>query len=142
MLLSQQLDSLFLNHQPESFSVQEIREAFLRFFVALLQNYKSYISQTGFLASDFVQSLGLGGSSAQFCESMVKTQLFQRFLGEREEVNDPEVRFFDESINAKINRSKKTSLMNFGRVDTKETTFLDDTSRMVSYLQGSLPPNV
>ena len=79
-----------------------------------------------------MQSLGLTLSSAEFCDGFTKTQLFHRFIEERREWNDPEVRFFDESINAKVNRSRKNTLINFGRAEVKDTAFLDDTSRMVS----------
>ena len=118
--------------QPEGFSTKEIREAFLRFFVALLQDYRAFLDETGFRAAEFIQSLNLVQCSADFCGELVKTQLFQRFLEERQEVNDAEVRFFDESIKAKINRSRRNALLNFGRADSKQTTFLDDTSWTVS----------
>jgi DENN domain-containing protein 5 len=122
--------------QPEGFSAQEVREAFLRFFVALLQNFRMYLTETDFQAAEFLLSLSLSQNSAEFCEGMMKTQLFNRFLEERRDCTDPEVRFFDESINAKINRSRKTALMNFGRSDVKDTTFLDDTTRVVSALEN------
>jgi hypothetical protein len=119
--------------QPDGFSTKEIRDAFLRFFVALLQNYRSYFNEAEFQAVEFVQSLSLSPNSFEFCQDFVKTQLFHRFLEERRELSDPEVRFFDESINAKVNRSKKNALMSFGRVEVKDTTFLDDASRVVSF---------
>lgn len=56
--------------------------------------------------------------------------MFQVFAVERvEDSNDPEVLFFDDSITAKINRSKKATLARGGK---KETKFLDDTGSMVS----------
>ena len=49
--------------------------------------------------------------------------MFQTFLEERRQCpNDPEVLYFDDSINAKFNRSKKATLI--GR--KKDTAFLDD----------------
>ena len=90
-----------------------------------------YLSDSDFQAADFVQSLGLSPSSTEFCDGFTKTQLFHRFIEERRDWNDPEVRFFDESINAKVNRSRKNTLMNFGRSEVKDTAFLDDTSRVV-----------
>lgn len=121
--------------QPEGFSARAIREAFLRFFVAVLQNYRMFMNDDGFHAAEFVQSLGFGPNSAAFCNAFVTTQLFDRFIEERRESQcDHEVRFFDESINAKVNRSKKNVLINFGLADVKDTAFLDDSSRGVSSL--------
>jgi hypothetical protein len=54
--------------------------------------------------------------------------MFQSFFYERaENSDDPEVRFFDESIAAKISRSKKAALGNMGR-GKKNSTFLNDTT--------------
>jgi hypothetical protein len=60
--------------------------------------------------------------------------MFDCFIQERHELpNDPEVRFFDESITAKVNRSKKVALTQMGRGGKKkETAFLNDTSDEVS----------
>lgn len=57
--------------------------------------------------------------------------MFHGFTEERgESPHDPEVLFFDHSINAKINRSKKVTLT--GR--KKETSFLNDNRSMVGIL--------
>lgn len=87
----------------------------MRFFVSLLQNYRLYMSETEFRDKEFVDSLALTPGCADFVRRMLKTQLFDRFIEERREVEDPEVKLFDESIAAKINRSKKTVLTNIGR---------------------------
>ena len=56
--------------------------------------------------------------------SLLDTQLFATFIFERGEGPlDPEIRFFDESITAKQNRSKKMVLARGGK---KQTSFLDD----------------
>ncbi|GKZ00040.1 hypothetical protein MPSEU_000957400 [Mayamaea pseudoterrestris] len=127
--------------EPDGFSSQGIREGFLRFFVSLLQNYRTFLKETEFQATCFIQSLCLGESSTEFCDSFVKTQLFHRFIEERRERSDPEVLLFDESINAKINRSKKNALMSFGRPDMKDTAFLDDTSHSVKETYTPPPPS-
>jgi hypothetical protein len=91
------------------------------------------MGEIGFQANEFVESLSLTVSSADFCSHFVKTQLFDRFIEERRESpQDPEVRFFDESINAKVNRSRKNALINLVRTDMKDTSFLDDTTGVVS----------
>jgi hypothetical protein len=60
--------------------------------------------------------------------------MFDRFLEERQQnPNNPVVVFFDESINAKLNRSKKAALTHIGRGGGKKATdFLDDRSGVVS----------
>jgi hypothetical protein len=61
--------------------------------------------------------------------------MFDRFIDERRENSfDPEVKFFDESIGAKIKRSKRTAIANLGRhVRTSTGTgFLDDHTKLVS----------
>jgi len=74
---------------------------------------------------------------------MLKTQFFHRFLEDRQENPDePEVKFFDQSINAKINRSKKRSLT-LGRPGQKrkDTSFLHDTSGKISETYAPPPPS-
>ena len=60
--------------------------------------------------------------SIEFLQSMLTTQMFRRFLEERQDnPEDPEIRYFDESIIAKTNRSKKSTL----KSGKKPTPFLD-----------------
>lgn len=74
--------------------------------------------------------LNLSSNSTEFVGALLKTQMFQVFTVERHEnPHDPEVLFFDDSITAKMNRSKKTALTRGGK---KETRFLDDTRSMAS----------
>lgn len=81
-----------------------------------------------FRSDDFLAGLNLPESSAEWVKEILTTQMFHNFVEERcENPNDPEVLFFDDSINAKFNRSKKVVLT--GR--KKETAFLDDTRSMV-----------
>jgi hypothetical protein len=123
--------------KPPGFSVLEIREAFLRFFVALLLDYRQFMGEKSFEADQFLENLALNPPSTDFVRYMLRTQLFARFIEDRRNnFDDHEVRFFDESINAKIKRSKKTVLTNIGGTAVSLTTsFLDDRSNEVSIVQ-------
>jgi cob(I)alamin adenosyltransferase len=95
--------------------------------------YRMYIvdgSSNGdrFKSEDFSAGLNLSENSTLFVKEILSTQMFHNFVEERcENPSDPEVLFFDDTINAKFNRSKKVVLT--GR--KKETAFLDDTRSMV-----------
>ena len=108
----------------------EIRQAFLRFFVSLFRDYRKYLDEEGFRDEEFLDGLGLSAGSIAFVKYLLQTQMFHVFADERREnPTDPEVLFFDDSITAKLNRSKKTALSRGGK---KETKFLNDTRSMVS----------
>jgi hypothetical protein len=63
---------------------------------------------------------------------MLETQMFNRFVEDRNEFeNDPTFLFFDESISAKLNRSRKKAISHFGR-GKLATPFLNDSSKAVS----------
>lgn len=113
---------------PHGFITIEIRDACLRFFTSLFQTYRMFLNGTDFRSSDFVVSLNLSLSSAAYVSAVLQTQMFQGFVEEHGgNPEGDEVLFFDASINAKINRSKKIALT--GR--RKETSFLNDTRAMV-----------
>lgn len=101
-----------------------------------MMDYRVHLTIDTFRADDFMNGLYLSSSSAQFVKNFVKTQLFDRFIDERREnCFDPEVKFFDESISAKIKRSKRTVILsNISRQPRKviATAFLEDSSTMVS----------
>ena len=81
-----------------------------------------------FRLDGFLAGLNLSESSTEWVKEVLGTQMFHNFVEERREnPADPEVLFFDDTINAKFNRSKKVVLT--GR--KKETAFLDDTRSMV-----------
>lgn len=101
-------------------------------------DYRDFLERGGrFRIEDFVSNLHTGSAeSADFVTRMLKTQLFNRFIADRRESpNDPEVKLFDASINAKMNRSKrhtiKETLGRPGQHKKRDTTFLDDTSGIV-----------
>ena len=104
--------------------------------MSLLKGHRQYLNTDKtsaanhdlFRREEFVSSLSLSHRSASFMNAVLQTQMFDSFIRERQELpTDPEVRFFNESINAKKNRSKKEMLTSMGRAK-KETSFLDDTS--------------
>jgi hypothetical protein len=129
--------------EPDGFSSAQIRSAFLRFFVTVFNGYESFLlTKSGndlFDEDEFVEEMQLSASSLQFLQVFLKTQMFQTFLEERQDnPGQPELRFFDESIIAKRNRSKRANLKNGGK---KATPFLDDESGKVSKFgfYGSYP---
>jgi hypothetical protein len=120
--------------EPDGFSSAQIRSAFLRFFVTVFNGYESFLlTKSGndlFDEDEFVEEMHLSAGSLQFLQVFLKTQMFQRFLEERQDnPGQPELRFFDESIIAKRNRSKRANLKSGGK---KATPFLDDESGKVS----------
>ena len=129
--------------EPEGFSVVGIRNAFLRFTVATFADYQdSLLENSGrdlFDGEKFVEDVGSRRGS-MFLKNVLRTQLFQRFLEERKDNPEiPEIRFFDESIIAKRNRSKRTTLAKGGK---KPTPFLDDRTRWeVKKIFTPPPPN-
>jgi hypothetical protein len=106
--------------------------------VSFFQNYRQFIDGRSFRSADFLAAnTYVSGASADFVGHLLKTQMFSRFLEESIKKEDPAVLFFDESINAKLNRSKKAALTHIGRGGGKKTTdFLDDRSAVVSVFRG------
>jgi pentatricopeptide repeat protein len=92
-----------------------VQEAFLRFFVALMMDYRKYLvipkklddpmslpsfNQLGFMSSRRADNVAL---MFQFCQ----TQHYHNFLSRRMySPGEPDLIFFDQSIDAKLNRSK------------------------------------
>ncbi|CAN0413434.1 unnamed protein product, partial [Laminaria digitata] len=122
------------NHtsSPDGFSAAEIRAAFLRFFVSIFRGYLAHVvmptnntlyPEKLFQKEAFLKSCGhLPESSHVFMSAFLDSQMFERFLEERTaNPTPPEVRFFDESIAAKLNRSKTNPIK-------KDTPFLNDLS--------------
>jgi hypothetical protein len=116
---------------PKQSRWDAVQEAFLRFYVAMLQDYRKFmptenvdkrsswrgkegVSDARFKIDEFIQS-----SSAEFrpfIEEMVMTQQFDDFITKRmfDAKKAPDVIFFDQSIEAKKNRSRRK----FKKVDT------------------------
>lgn len=135
-------ESLLEVNDPKGFSTEEVRGAFLRFFVTIMRDYRTYMGEQEFDADAFVSCLNLSPGNRHFVATLCRTQMFQRFVQERRESpNDPECLFFDTSINAKINRSKLTALAKFGRGGKRDTAFLDDKSKKITDVYTPPPPS-
>lgn len=122
--------------KPNGFSGVGIRNAFLRFFVTIFNHYHQYLARgsngTQFRSNDFLLELNLPSSSHHFLARLLSSQMFQAFVQERKRnPTNPSILFFDESIIAKNNRSRKTTLSTGGK---QKTPFLDDTSGKVQSL--------
>lgn len=135
--------SLLEMEEPEGFSSMEIRNAFLRFFVSIFSSYEKYLvkdsGSKSFRSEEFLASLNLPSGSHRFVASVLATQMFQRFVQERQaHPSNPTVLFFDQSIIAKNNRSKKTTLTTGGK---QKTPFLDDTSMKIQEVFTPPPPS-
>jgi dDENN domain len=112
----------------------------LRFFVSLLKNYEQFLNVDNlndpFRIEEFLADLGLSVPSYGFVKKMLKTQMFQRFLEERQnDACDPLFLFFDECIIAKQNRSRRLN------VRTRDTPFLDDPSGNIKETFTPPPPS-
>jgi len=101
-----------------------IQEAFLRFYVAVLLNYRKFLMfptennplNCGFQTTPFLDSQK--SEFQKFLKQLTATQMFDSFITKR--LYSPgldDVTFFDESIDAKFNRYKM-------RVVKIETPFL------------------
>ena len=101
-------------------SWDSVQEAFFRFYVTMLRDYKKYITvrkgQKTFKTKEFISSQKT--DHRFFLREFCATQQFDCFLTKRMfEPGAPDVLFFDQSITAKRNRSKMT-------FKKKETPFL------------------
>jgi hypothetical protein len=116
---------------PKQSKWDAVQEAFLRFYVAMLQDYRKFmptenvdkrsswrgkegVSDSRFKIDEFIQA-----SSSEFrpfIEELVMTQQFDDFITKRmfDAKKAPDVIFFDQSIEAKKNRSRRK----FKKVDT------------------------
>ncbi|KAL7555194.1 hypothetical protein ACHAWF_018944 [Thalassiosira exigua] len=111
-----------------------VQEAFLRFYVSMLKDYRKFmpsiptdkrsswrgpgsVEDGRFLVDEFVQSQL--PDFQPFLEELVGTQMFDDFVTRRmyNAGDAPDVKFFDQSIDAKKNRSKL-------KLKKKETPFL------------------
>lgn len=128
---------------PLPFPDEKIRKAFLRFFTSIFQKYRQFMIHPDDKKKDpnnkenplfcefhlekfFKKSLFLKEASTDSCKifmgKVLETQSFTKFLLDRlTSQNTQEVVFFDESIDAKTNRSKL-------KIYKKETPFLNDAS--------------
>ncbi len=126
---------LDINSPYEAFDPNAIRNSFLRFLVALFQDYEKCIEyateeRRRFLKDKFISY----AESKSFTSELVTSQMFDIFIEEKLLGSDenPNIKFFDDSIVAKRNRSKAT----VGR--KRETNFLNDNSGKI--VETFIPP--
>ena len=102
-----------IGHAANSFSQEEAaqsqcdktQEAFLRFFTALLKDYRRYLNENAFDRISFVASQK--NENSPFYVEFTMTQHFDDFISRRiVSPGEPDIIFFDQSIDAKLNRSK------------------------------------
>ncbi len=121
------------------------RETFFRFFVSLLSDYRKYLvfpspdnpkPPDRFLKDAFVASHS--SDMAPFLTALVESQAFINFVDERmqpENANAADIVFFDQSIDAKHNRSRL-------RLSKFATPFLDSTEFEICKTQVAVLPDV
>jgi pentatricopeptide repeat protein len=120
-----QVDMVY-NHQEQT-QWDRVQEAFLRFFVALLKDYRRFLripdssklgspalgstdwiewsNQHSFNQNKFIASQK--GEYTSYLTELCSTQQFDDFITKRlYNPNQPDVIFFDQSIDAKMNRSR------------------------------------
>ncbi|EJK49963.1 hypothetical protein THAOC_31108 [Thalassiosira oceanica] len=123
---------------PKQSRWDAVQEAFLRFYVSLLQDYRKFLpaeslqsrstwrgkegmSDLRYKKDEFVAAAP--SEFQPFLEELAQTQQFDDFVTRRmhNAVDAPDIKFFDQSIDAKSNRSKL-------KLKKKETTFLHSAS--------------
>jgi len=146
-------DAFNLAHSPDSMNILHnsddepndlkqsrwdlVQEAFLRFYVSMLKDYRKYMPASStilsswrdpgamesgrFLSDEFVNSQR--PDFRPFLEELIGTQQFDDFVSRRmyNAADAPDVKFFDQSIEAKKNRSKL-------KLKKVETPFLNAAS--------------
>jgi len=134
----------------DHFNIDEIRNAFLRFFVSVLRNYDKFVNSKAlethnedlFNTDEFLQhssSDHLNSRCHEWLRGLCSSQMFQIFLEEHVQNPDqPEIRFFREAIIAKQNRSVSVSIKNRGR---KDTPFLSDKTDAITEAFQPPPPS-
>lgn len=122
-----------------------VRESFLKFFVAIMKNYRKYLIYPSkevpnplinFQQKDFIAEHP--SDWVEFLRSVLPTQAFCQFCDARissSSLKDADIRFFDESIEAKHNRYT----FRFFSVDTP---FLNDQSSKHIKTVVAAAPNV
>lgn len=130
-------------NDPEGFSSTGIRSSFLRFMVATFANYAKFITEgkrtVMFDENRFLRDLAEDKEVTVHLGRVLTTQMFQRFLEERmENPGQTEIRFFDEAIVAKLNRSKVKKMAKGGKIPTP---FLDDDSGKITKTYSHPPPS-
>lgn len=118
-----------INAKLDSAASEKIREFFFQFFVSIFQGYQKYLNEnwkensnkTIFDNDKF--SLGFGERNCKYINKITRTQMFGIFCQARLKPKNAEEHMenllFDDSIQAKLNRSKL-------RYTKKPTKFIDE----------------
>ncbi|KAG3110477.1 hypothetical protein PI124_g13272 [Phytophthora idaei] len=131
-------------NETDNFSTEGIRKAFLRFFVTLFKKYANYLQpavqgESGtpalFDSKRFLQD-NFDAASRPFVAQLIATQMFDRFIEDRVfNPQLPEVLFFDQSINQKLNRSLTIGKKKY------DCSFLEDRSDEIQETFIAPPPS-
>ncbi|KAG7385512.1 ARS-binding factor 1 [Phytophthora pseudosyringae] len=133
-------------NETDNFSTEGARKAFLRFFVTLLKKYANYLqippviqgnagTPTLFDSKSFLHD-NFDAASRPFVAQLVATQMFDRFIEDRVFNQQlPEVLFFDQSINQKLNRSLTIGKKKY------DCSFLEDRSDEIQETFIAPPPS-
>uniref|UniRef100_A0A7S1KMY1 UDENN domain-containing protein n=1 Tax=Percolomonas cosmopolitus TaxID=63605 RepID=A0A7S1KMY1_9EUKA len=136
------------NGADMEFPASKIRMAFFRFFVSLFQKYRHFMVKVNldntdgnqfelnyspfFKKDQFVRDQPL--TDRPFVRRLLETQAFDQFVKQRTlNNNSAEVVFFDESIQAKLNRSKL-------KFHKKDTPFLNNQALNINTTSVALTP--
>ncbi|CAG8470634.1 5561_t:CDS:10 [Ambispora gerdemannii] len=142
---------------PACFNEAKVQDSFIRVFASLLRNYRAYmpngnirnngngksvISETSkdLCEDEFFQKeiflKNVDREAKPFLSCLMDSQAFSQFIHERlaRPADDPEILFFDESITAKLNRSKL-------KLSKEATRFLDDASYAISETVRAMEPD-
>ncbi|EQC39951.1 hypothetical protein, variant [Saprolegnia diclina VS20] len=135
-LSSSGADGLVLPPTPSpgaGFVPDQVRQSFLRFFISMLKRYASYLNNDSsktntapiFDAAGFLRD-NSDAASRPFLSVMIESQMFQRFCEDRLfNPTLPEVVFFDQAINQKLNRS-----LSLGK-KKHDVSFLEDKTDVI-----------
>ncbi|KAL8008529.1 putative Arf GTPase activating protein [Plasmopara halstedii] len=131
-------------NETEHFSARGVRTAFLRFFVTIFKKYASYLEPAPqgqpetpalFESKRFLHD-NFDAASRPFVAQLIATQMFDRFIEDRVyNYQLPEVLFFDQSINQKLNRSLKIGKKKY------DCSFLEDRSEDIQETFIAPPPS-
>jgi hypothetical protein len=122
-----------------TFCDKSIREAFLRFFVAIFMKYRLFLRPSNMEDPFDIKGFttDIPAQARKFLECFHSTQMFLQFCHERNDeslAGTAEIVFFDESIDAKLNRSTL-------RLRKKATPFLSDAEEHVSKTFVTIAPD-
>ncbi|KAL4152267.1 hypothetical protein PRNP1_009201 [Phytophthora ramorum] len=132
-------------NETDNFSTEGARKAFLRFFVTLLKKYASYLNPPTVQGNSGTPALfdskrflhdNFDAASRPFVAQLIATQMFDRFIEDRVFSQQlPEVLFFDQSINQKLNRSLTIGKKKY------DCSFLEDRSDEIQETFIAPPPS-